>query len=72
VLTRRIRHSGMRRGEQFEEVVEKAKIPTLRWHDLRHTFASRPAMAGVPLHSTLNLFFRNLEEPQETPAQTTC
>ncbi len=33
MLTRRIRHTGMRRGEQFEEVVEKAKIPTLRWHE---------------------------------------
>ncbi len=33
MLTRRIRHTGMRRGEQFEEVVEKAKIPNLRWHE---------------------------------------
>jgi integrase len=35
----------------FEEAVEKAKIANLRWHDLRHTFASRLVMAGVPLRA---------------------
>lgn len=35
----------------FEEVVEKAGIPDFRWHDLRHTFASRLVMAGVPLRA---------------------
>jgi site-specific recombinase XerD len=31
----------------FEKVVETAKIENLRWHDLRHTLASRLVMAGV-------------------------
>lgn len=35
----------------FEEVVGKAKITNLHWHDLRHTFASRLIMAGVPLRA---------------------
>ena len=39
----------------FEEVVEKAEIPNLRWHDLRHTFASRLVMAGVPLRAVQTL-----------------
>lgn len=39
----------------FEEVVEKAKIPNLHWHDLRHTFASRLVMAGVPLRAVQTL-----------------
>lgn len=39
----------------FEEVVESAKISNLRWHDLRHTFASRLVMAGVPLRAVQTL-----------------
>jgi len=35
----------------FEEVTEKAKISNFHWHDLRHTFASRLVMAGVPLRA---------------------
>ena len=35
----------------FERTVETAKITNLRWHDLRHTFASRLVMAGVPLRA---------------------
>ena|ERR1035438_714158 len=33
----------------FEPAREKAGIKDLHWHDLRHTFCSRLAMAGVPL-----------------------
>ena len=39
----------------FEECVRKAGVPDLRWHDLRHTFASRLAMAGVPLRTLAEL-----------------
>ncbi len=34
----------------FERAVKKAELrPTFHWRDLRHTFASRAALAGVPL-----------------------
>lgn len=39
----------------FEEVAEKAEISNLRWHDLRHMFASRLVMAGVPLRAVQTL-----------------
>lgn len=39
----------------FQDVVERAKIDNFRWHDLRHTFASRLVMAGVPLSSVQKL-----------------
>jgi integrase len=39
----------------FEECASAAKIPNFRWHDLRHTFASRLAMAGVPLRTLAEL-----------------
>jgi integrase len=39
----------------FEEIVVKAKILDFRWHDLRHTFASRLVMAGVPLRTVQKL-----------------
>jgi integrase len=50
----------------FEEAVRLAEVRNLRWHDLRHSFASRLAMAGVPLrtiaellgHKTLGMVMR--------------
>jgi integrase len=39
----------------FEDVIQSAAIPNFRWHDLRHTFASRLVMAGVPLRAVQTL-----------------
>ena len=37
--------------EWFNQVLRQAKIQNFRWHDLRHTFASRLVMAAVPLRA---------------------
>jgi site-specific recombinase XerD len=39
------------RRDWFDEVMEKAQLSNFHWHDLRHTFASRLVMAGVPLRT---------------------
>jgi site-specific recombinase XerD len=39
----------------FEGAVKQAGIIDFCWHDLRHTFASRLAMAGVPLRTIAEL-----------------
>lgn len=49
-------------GERFDnvkkawaEVTKAAKLPDLRWHDLRHDFASQLVMRGVPLFTVQKL-----------------
>jgi site-specific recombinase XerD len=39
----------------FERAVDKAKLENFRWHDLRHTFASRLVMAGVDIRTVQEL-----------------
>ena len=39
----------------WTELTTAAKLPTLRWHDLRHDFASQLVMKGVPLFTVQKL-----------------
>jgi len=39
----------------WAEVSKAAKLPDLRWHDLRHDFASQLVMRGVPLYTVQKL-----------------
>ena len=39
----------------FDDVVAEAHIKNFRWHDLRHTFASRLRMKGAPLEDIADL-----------------
>lgn len=39
----------------FRKAVQRAAIPDFKFHDLRHTWASRLAMEGVPLHTIMKL-----------------
>jgi integrase len=39
----------------WAEITKTAKLPGLRWHDLRHDFASQLVMKGVPLFTVQKL-----------------
>jgi integrase len=39
----------------WAEVIEAAELPDLRWHDLRHDFASQLVMRGCPLYTVQRL-----------------
>jgi site-specific recombinase XerD len=39
----------------FDAAVRKSKVADFKWHDLRHTFASRLVMAGVDLRTVQEL-----------------
>ena len=39
----------------FERALSNARVVNFRWHDLRHTFASRLVMAGVDIRTVQEL-----------------
>ena len=41
--------------KQWDNALEESGVTNFRWHDLRHTFASRAVMAGVALRSLADL-----------------
>lgn len=41
--------------KSFQDAVERAKLEPLRWHDLRHTFASWAIQNGVAPHELMQL-----------------
>ena len=54
------RGGGPRRGDSLsrctlQPALQRARIMNFRWHDLRHTFCSRLAMAGVDLRTIQEL-----------------
>lgn len=42
-------------NSRFRRAQERAGIPPLRWHDLRHTWASWHVMAGTSLRALMEL-----------------
>jgi len=45
----------MRINRQFRKAAEKACIANIRFHDLRHTFASRLVMGGIDIYRAQTL-----------------
>ena len=50
VFTFRGRPTSDANGAAFKQAAKKAGLPWLRWHDLRHTWASWHIQAGTPPH----------------------
>jgi len=59
VLTRPDGKSYRHMTTEFEKALEKAELPRIRIHDLRHSFASNLVIAGMPLNVVQELMGHN-------------
>ncbi|HXN15795.1 MAG TPA: tyrosine-type recombinase/integrase, partial [Usitatibacter sp.] len=55
VFTWRRRPVAKASTKAWAEALKRAKIKDFRWHDLRHTWASRHVMAGTPIYTLMEL-----------------
>jgi integrase len=57
-------HNGIKHSD-WQKYLKQARIKNLRWHDLRHTFASRLVMRGIDLYTVSKLLGHHSTEMTE-------